>query len=64
MQDSKQNPKLSEEEFYCLLLDQANKQNKKLTHLLEDIRKIILEVNQVQKSWAKIEKTIRKQTGL
>lgn len=61
MQNSKQNPKLSEAEIYCFLLEQILKQNQKVLFILQNIQKIITSINEIQATWDKMEQTIIQQ---
>ena len=67
MQDSKQNPKLSEQEIYYLLLEQLIKQNQKLNLFLSKSNQIIETIQNQTKSiietheiWLQIQKELIK----
>ena len=62
MQNSKQTPKLSEQQTYCFLLDQMVKQNNRIVFILEHINKMLLEIKQIQNTWDEIEKIIQERT--
>jgi len=61
MQNSKQNPKLTEAEIYCFLLEQILKQNQKVLFILQNIENIVTSINEIQATWNKMEQTIKQQ---
>ena len=70
MQDSKQNPKLSEQEIYYLLLEQLIKQNQKLNLFLSKSNQIIETIQNQTKSiietheiWLQIQKELIKKAN-